>query len=297
MNTERPSPRYSRIDTWPPLDVMDAMLDGQMAAVAAVRAARTPLVEAAIAIEARLKVGGRLAYAGAGTSGRIAAQDGAELTPTFGWPSARIVVLIAGGSDALLRAVEGAEDDAEKGAALVRDHDLSGQDVLIAVSASGTTPFTLSCLRAANRLGALTVGIANNAGTAMLLEAGHAIHLETGGEPIAGSTRMNAGTAQRVTLSLLSTLVMIRLGRVYDGLMVDVLPSNAKLVARQEQMLIDLTGKCRDEVREALRRSDASVKLAALLLKGCDLDEARTLLDRAGGQLRTALELATGRLR
>jgi N-acetylmuramic acid 6-phosphate etherase len=295
MDTERPSPRYSSIDTWEPLDVLDSMIDGQLAAVAAVRAVRPSLIGAAIAIEARLRDGGRLAYAGAGTSGRLAAQDGAELMPTFSWSQDRLLLFIAGGLDALLQAVEGAEDDIEQGAGLVRKHGLSRPDVLIAVAASGTTPFTLACLREAKKFGALTIGIANNPGTPLLREADHPIHLETGPEPIAGSTRMNAGTAQRITLSLLSSLVMIRLGRVYEGLMVDVQPSNAKLVERQENMLIHLTGRSRDDVREVLRRSDGSVKLAALLLEGCDLDQARVLLNHAGGQLRTAIALAGDR--
>src|SRR6202040_1841743 len=142
METERHSPRYSAIEPWSPGDIMEAMIEGQFAAVAAVRAARPAVEEAAIAIEARLRDGGRLAYAGAGTSGRLAAQDGAELMPTFSWPQDHLLLFIAGGLDALLQAVEGAEDDIEQGAGLVRKHGLSRPDVLIAVAASGTTPFT-----------------------------------------------------------------------------------------------------------------------------------------------------------
>jgi N-acetylmuramic acid 6-phosphate etherase len=137
----------------------------------------------------------------------------------------------------------------------------------------------------------LTLGIANNPGTPLLQEAEHAIFLETGPEPIAGSTRMNAGTAQRIALSLLSSLVMIRLGKVYAGLMVDVQASNAKIAERRENMLIHLTGSSGEDVREALKRARGSVKLALLLLKGCDLKEAERVLDRAGGQLRAALAL------
>jgi N-acetylmuramic acid 6-phosphate etherase len=163
--------------------------------------------------------------------------------------------------------------------------------VLIAVAASGTTPFTLACLREAGRFNALTIGIANNPGTPLLKEAEHGIFLETGPEPISGSTRMNAGTAQRIALTLLSSLVMIRLGKVYAGLMVDVQASNAKIAERRENMLIHLTGSSSEDVREALRRAHGSVKLALLLLKGCDLEEAESVLDRAGGQLRGALAL------
>jgi len=249
-------------------------------------------------MEARLRDGGRLVYAGAGTSGRLAVQDGAELMPTFSWPAERLLLLIAGGKEAMLKAVEGAEDEVGHAIDQVRRRGIGARDVLIAVAASGTTPFTLACLREAKRLGALTVGIANNHGTPLLEEAEHPIFLETGPEPIAGSTRMNAGTAQRITLNLLSSLLMIRLGRVYKGLMVDVQATNAKLVLRQENMLCHLTGRSCEDARDALSRADGSVKLAALLLEGCDLDEARDILDRAGGKLRAAIALAAqGRVR
>jgi N-acetylmuramic acid 6-phosphate etherase len=289
MDTERLSPRYSGIDTWDPSDVLDAMIDGQFSAVAAVRAARGAIERAALAIEAQLRGGGRLVYAGAGTSGRLAVQDGAELMPTFSWPNDRLLLFIAGGDEALLRAKEGAEDELGHAVDLVRRNGISTKDALIAVAASGTTPFTLACLREARARGALTVGIANNPGTPILEEAECPICLETGPEPIAGSTRMNAGTAQRIALSLISTLVMIRLGKVYAGLMVDVQASNAKLLDRREKMVHHLTGGTSDEVRDALAQAQGSVKLAVLLLKGCDLEEAERVLDRAGGQLRAAL--------
>jgi N-acetylmuramic acid 6-phosphate etherase len=289
MDTERLSPRYSGIDTWDPSDVLDAMIDGQFSAVAAVRAARGAIERAALAIEAQLRDGGRLVYAGAGTSGRLAVQDGAELMPTFSWPNDRLLLFIAGGDAALLRAKEGAEDELGHAVDLVRRNGISTNDALIAVAASGTTPFTLACLREARARGALTVGIANNPATPILEEAECPICLETGPEPIAGSTRMNAGTAQRIALSLISSLVMIRLGKVYAGLMVDVQASNAKLLERREKMVHHLTGGTSDEVREALAQAQGSVKLAVLLLKGCDLEEAERVLDHAGGQLRAAL--------
>jgi N-acetylmuramic acid 6-phosphate etherase len=292
METERLSPRYASIDLWNPLDILDAMIEGQFSAVAAVRAARPAIVRAALAIEERLQAGGRLVYAGAGTSGRLAVQDGAELLPTFSWPSERLLLLIAGGEEAMTRAVEGAEDETGQAIALVQRHGLGRSDVLMAVAASGTTPFTLGCLREASRLGALTVGIANNRGTPLLAEAECPVLLETGPEPIAGSTRMNAGTAQRIALNLLSSLVMIRLGRVYAGLMVEVQASNAKLVARQAKMIVHLTGKSESEALGALERAGGSVKLAVLLLKGCNLGEAKDALHRAGGRLRDAIALA-----
>jgi N-acetylmuramic acid 6-phosphate etherase len=208
--------------------------------------------------------------------------------PTFGWPPERLVLLMAGGRDALVRAVEGAEDEAEEAAALVRRHRIGDNDVLIAVAASGNTPFTVACLREASARGALTVGIANNPSTPILDEADHPIWLDTGAEPIAGSTRMKAGTAQRVALTLLSSLVMIRLGHVYEGLMVDVQASNDKLVRRSETILEQLTGHGRDRVRDALRQAKGSIKLAFLLLEGSAADEARAALVEAGGDLRVA---------
>lgn len=292
METERASPRYTDIDRWEPADILDALVEGQMAAVAAVRAALSSIERAAVAIEARLRTAGRLLYAGAGTSGRLAVQDGAELIPTFNWPAERLLLLMAGGKDALLRAAEGAEDEIGHATRLVEEHQVGSADVLIAVAASGTTPFTLACMRAAKRRGALAIGIANNRPTPLLEEADCAIWLDTGPEPIAGSTRMKAGTAQRVTLNLISTLVMIRLGRVHQGLMVDVRATNAKLVARSENILRRLSGRGPAEVRDALQQGGGNIKVAMLLLHGCTFEQAAALLDQAGGRLRVALELA-----
>jgi len=292
METERASPRYSDIDVWDPSDIIEGMIEGQFVAVAAVRAARPAIESAALAMEARLRNGGRLVYIGAGTSGRLAVQDGAELMPTFNWPQDRLLLLMAGGKEALLRAVEGAEDEVERGAKLVAQNRIGTNDAVLAVAASGTTPFTLACMREANNRGALTIGIANNRDTPLLNEADHAIWLDTGAEPIAGSTRMKDGTAQRITLNVLSSLVMILLGRVHKGLMVDVQALNDKLVRRAETMLHRLTGRDEHDIHQALRRADGSVKLAVLLLQGCDVPRANELLKRTGGQLRAALELA-----
>ena len=289
METERPSPRYSDIDVREPSDIVEAMIEGQFTAVAAVRAARYELVRAALAARTRLQSGGRLVYVGAGTSGRLAVQDGAELIPTFSWPQDRLLLLIAGGKEALLRSVEGAEDAVDQAIRLVQRHTINFKDVLIAVAASGTTPFTLSCLREAKRRGALTIGITNNRDTPILEEADYPIWLDTGAEPIAGSTRMKAGTAQRITLNVLSSLVMILLGRVYDGLMVDLQAGNQKLVRRSERILIRLSGCSSEQACEALRQANGNVKLAVLVLHGCDLKDAKSILDRAGGQLRAAL--------
>jgi N-acetylmuramic acid 6-phosphate etherase len=293
METERASPRFSDIDRWEPGDILDALIESQMAAVAAVRAALPAIEEAAEAMQRRLSARGRLIYVGAGTSGRLAVQDGAELIPTFNWPPERLLLLMAGGKDALLRSAEGAEDQIDQATRLIWHHQIDAADVIIAVAASGTTPFTLACMHEAKRRGAFAIGIANNRSTPLLLEADCAILLDTGPEPIAGSTRMKAGTAQRVALNLLSTLVMIRLGHVHEGLMVDVQAVNAKLLSRSENILRRLTGRDEHELRAALQRAGGNVKKAMLILHGCTPEKAAALLKESGGRLRTALLLAS----
>ena len=291
MNTERPSPRYADIDLWDPAEILEGMIEAQFAAVSAVREARPQLERAALAIAARIADEGRLVYAGAGTSGRLAVQDGAELLPTFGWPQDRLLLLIAGGREALLRSVEGAEDDIEDAVRNIRQSEINAKDALIAVAASGTTPFTLTCMREAKARGALTIGLANNPGTPLVLEAEYPVLLDTGAEPIAGSTRMKAGTAQRIALTLLSSLLMIRLGRVYAGLMVDLQAVNQKLSRRSEEILHRLSGRSAEEIGAALQKANGSVKLAALLLRGCDPGRASALLEQTRGNLRAALAL------
>jgi N-acetylmuramic acid 6-phosphate etherase len=290
MSTERSSPRYSSIDAWDAEDIAESIVESQLAAVAAAQAARKDIAAAAVAMRARLQDRGRLIYVGAGTSGRLAVQDGAELAPTFGWPKERLVLLIAGGEKALLQSVEGAEDDAEEGTGLIDQNAVNAEDVLIAVAASGTTRFTLACLREAKLRGALTIGMANNKASPILEAADHPIFLDTASEPIAGSTRLKAGTAQKVALNALSTTLMILLGKVYRGLMVDVRAVNEKLVKRSEDMLMQLTGQGRDDARHALSQAKGNVKLAVLLLGGCDLESAKQLLTAANDQLGTALQ-------
>jgi N-acetylmuramic acid 6-phosphate etherase len=290
MSTERSSPRYSSIDVWNAEDIAESIVESQFAAVAAVQAVHKEIAAAVVAMHARLQSCGRLIYVGAGTSGRLAVQDGAELAPTFGWPEERLVLLLAGGEKALLRSVEGAEDDAEEGVRLINQHAVNAHDVLIAIAASGTTRFTLACLRQAKLQGALTLGIANNKPSPMLEEADHPIFLNTGSEPIAGSTRLKAGTAQKVAVNTLSTSLMILLGKVYRGLMVDVRVVNEKLMKRSEDILMQLTGQNRNDARDVLSRANGNVKLAVLLFNGCDFESAKQLLNKTNGQLETALQ-------
>jgi N-acetylmuramic acid 6-phosphate etherase len=290
MSTESASLRYAHIDDWSTAELVDGMLESHLAAVAAVRAASPALTRAIDAIADRLGTSGRLIYLGAGTSGRIGAQDGAELPPTFNWPYDRAVTLMAGGSGALQQAVENAEDNRD---AAARDLDalhLAPADVVIGLAASGNTPFVVAGLTHARTKGALTIGIVNNAGGAVAKAAEIEILLDTGPEFLAGSTRMKAGTAQKVALNTLSTGVMIRLGFVYRGLMVEMRPTNAKLRERAVRMVADLTGAPAEAARTTLEAAGGTIKLATImLLKSLDRAAAEAALDRAGGNLRKAL--------
>ena len=290
MRTEDVDPRFAGFDAWPAEAMIAALVEGQLAAAAAANAARPALAAAATAAAARLEdPAGRLIYAGAGASGRLAAQDGAELHPTFGWPHDRLVVLMAGGEAALVRSVEGAEDDADGARAAVAALGPGPADVLIAVAASGRTPWTVAAAEAAAAAGALTVGLANATPAPLLASVAHPVALPTGAEVIAGSTRMAAGTAQKIAMNALSTAVMARLGRVHDNLMVALSSSNAKLDARRAAIVARIAGTDDAAARAALARADGCIRLAVLLLRGLDPPEARARLAQAGGRLREAL--------
>ena len=288
MDTEDRLERYRDADTWPAERSLAAMLDSQMAAFGAVRQALPALARAAEAAADRLRREGRLVYAGAGASGRLAVQDGVELHPTFGWPRARLCYLIAGGERALVASIEGAEDDAAAAVAAVDALALAASDVVVAVAASGRTTFTCAVQRRARAAGALTIGVANNANTPLLDEAEIAVLLATGAEFLAGSTRMTAGTAQKIALNLFSTQTMMTLGRVYEGFMVDVVPTNAKLVARAKGIVQALAGCTAAEAATFWERAGGNLKLAVLLADGLGLEEAKARLEAAGGNLRQA---------
>ncbi|WP_284944800.1 N-acetylmuramic acid 6-phosphate etherase [Acidisoma cladoniae] len=289
--TEVVSERFTDLDLWGSETALEALWEGQMAAIAALRPALPAMAAAADAAAARLTEGeGRLIYAGAGTSGRLAALDAAELPPTFDWPHARTALLIAGGTASLLRAAEGAEDDTDEAVADAIRIGVGPADVLIALAASGSTPYAIAAVGAGRSAGALTIGIANSLGAPLLAAADHALFLDTGAEAVAGSTRMKAGTAQKATLTLLSTLIMIRLGRIYRGRMVEMRPTNAKLLARARRMLVDLTGCTETESAEALAAANGHIKTASLMiLRGLALNQAQALLSRHAGILRAAL--------
>ena len=290
LSTEKISPRFDDLDLWPTREAVLAMAEGQLCAAAAVQARAGEIAEAADAAAARLRDGrGRLIYVGAGTSGRIAVQDGVELVPTFNWDPQRLVYALAGGTDALLASVEGAEDDAAAGEDVIRRAEPIPADVAIAVAASGRTPYTVAALRTAAAAGALTIGIANNGDTPLLEAAAHPLLLDTGAEIVAGSTRMKAGTAQKIALNLLSTAVMLRLGHVYKGLMVDMRASNQKLRLRAADMVCRISGVEPAVAEAALDRAGGDIKVAALIALGAQPEQAAAALREAGGDLRSAL--------
>lgn len=289
--TETASPRFAAIEDWPVGELVDGMLEGQFSAIAAVRAARPALIEAIERATERLRGGGRLIYVGAGTSGRIAAQDAAELPPTFSWPYERAIPVMAGGEPALLRAAEGAEDRGDAARQTLMALGASAKDVVVALAASGRTPFAIAGLEHARTVGALAIGIFNNPSSRLGEVSDVAVLLETGPEFIAGSTRMQAGTAQKAALNCFSSGIMIRLGLVYRGKMVEMRATNDKLKERAVKMVAELADVDEAAARRALEEAGGSIKLATvMLLKRLTRDTAAAMLDQTKGNLREALK-------
>src|SRR5215467_2853018 len=286
MATEEVDPRFADLDAWSLTSAMEAMWEGQLAAVAAIGHALPAITAATEAAKAALGNCGRIVYVGAGTSGRVAVQDGAELKPTFAWPSERVRFIVAGGDSAFITSIEGAEDDVNDAVMQINAAQLTRHDVVIAVAASGTTPFTVAALQRAGSFGAVTIGVANNPGTALLTSARFPILIETGRELIAGSTRMKAGTAQKVVLNLISSGIMLRLGRVYRGMMVNMQPTNAKLKRRAEAMVAQIASCSEAQAACALEQTQGDIKVAALVVLGYDTAEAQTILASHKGNLR-----------
>jgi len=288
--TEIRSERFEGLEDWSTGNVLSALLGGQVAALHGVAAALDDLELAVDEAASRLAEGeGRLVYSGAGTSGRLAMLDGIELTPTFGWPRERIEYLFAGGSEGLSQAVEGAEDDETTAQREVLELALGFRDVVIAVAASGTTPYTRKVVKEARETGALTISMACNPDSPMLGDAEIGVLLRSGPEVLAGSTRLGAGTAQKAALSIFSTALMTRLNKVHKGYMVDMLATNDKLVDRALRMVMALTDCADEDARAALGQCDYHVKTAVLLVCGVEIDEVEALLAKHKGHLGDAL--------
>ena len=276
------------IDRLPSIDIVRIIQDEDARVAAAVAAERGKIAHAVDEIAERLAHGGHLFYAGAGTSGRIAALDAAELPPTFGVDPSLVRVLMAGGERAFLHAVEGAEDDEDAAIDAVNEN-VKAEDAVVGVAASGTTPYTVAAVRRANMLGALTVGVTSVAASPLAREVDIAIVPQTGPEVIMGSSRMKSGTAQKLILNSISTAVMIRLGHVYSNLMIDMPATNDKLRDRAVRMVELAAGVLRPTAVQALRDADGNVKLAAIIAKKrISADEARALLEKQS--LREVLE-------
>ncbi len=287
--TETISQHYRGLDAWDDAAILAAFVDGQKRAIAAVDRAGEAIAAAARAIVTRLGENGRLIYVGAGTSGLLAALDGMELAGTFNWPEERTIFLLAQGTELKPGMTGGSEDDTALAEAVFARLEPQPADVVIAVTASGTTPFTLAVVAAARKAGALTVGLANNPQAPLFGQVDQPVLLESGAEVIAGSTRMGAGTAQKAALGLLSSLIMIRLGHVHDGHMVDLRVDNAKLHKRAVTMLVDIAHVDEREASKALDACHGHIKQAALVAKGIAPEEAARVLAETRGNLRAAM--------
>jgi N-acetylmuramic acid 6-phosphate etherase len=290
LSTEQVNEAHAGFDLLSTESQLAAMHDESAQAVAAVAEA-TPQIAAAIdAIVARLRGGGRLVYAGAGTAGRMGVLDASEIPPTFGTDPALVVGLIAGGDVALRSAVEDAEDEAARGAADLEAIGLGPDDALVGISASGRTPYVVGGIEYAKRVGALTVGFACNRGSVIGAAADLAIETVVGPEIVAGSTRLKGGTAQKLVLNAISTIAMVRLGKVHGNLMVDVQATNAKLRARAERIVMQATGVDAARAAAALASVDGHVKAAILVTRtGAAPEVALARLAAEDGVLRDAL--------
>ena len=296
LTTEAFRPDLADIDRLPTEEIARIM-NSEDATVPAAVARQLPRIAKAIdAAAERMTGGGRLIYAGAGTAGRLGVLDASECPPTFNTDPSDVVGLIAGGPDAMVTSVEGAEDSAELAARDLDERGLTGDDVVMGVSASGRTPYAVGAVRHARGRGALTIGLSCNSGSPLAAAAEHGIEVVVGPELITGSTRLKAGTAQKLVLNMVSTITMIRLGKTFGNLMVDVRASNEKLRARSRRIVSLATGASDTTIEQALTATGGEVKNAILMiLADVDAPTAADRLARAGGRLREALEEGTAR--
>lgn len=293
LSTEESNPRSADIDLLSTRDIVKLINDEDKKVALAVEAELDHIARAVDLIVDRLSRGGRLIYIGAGSSGRLGMLDASECPPTYGTDPGTVQAIIAGGPDAAWSATEGAEDNAALGATDVARNSVGERDVVVGISASGRTPYVLGALREARARGAATVALVCANGSPIASAADVAIEPVTGPEVITGSTRMKAGTAQKMVLNMLTTVSMVRLGKVYGNLMVDVRPGNRKLVDRATRIIMATTGISRDEARRLLEASGGCAKTAIVMQKaGVTREQAERLLEVSGGHVRKALELS-----
>ena len=291
MSTEDANAKTSQLDQLTTLDIVRIINEEDQKVALAVERALPQIAQAVDAVVSAFARGGRLIYCGAGTSGRLGVLDAVECVPTFDVSPDLVVGLIAGGNGAMMRAVEGAEDRRELGATDLRALNLTAADVVVGIAASGTTPYVLGALAYAEQIGAVTVGIACNDPAPVLDQAGIKIALIVGPEVVTGSTRLKAGTAQKMALNMISTAAMARSGKVYGNLMVDVQVTNEKLARRANRIVRQVTGVDQATAAELLAAADNSTKVAiAMQRRGVDAAAARELLRQANGFLRTVID-------
>ena len=292
LPTEQRNPNTADIDRLSTLEMVRRINDEDKKVAYAVEKQLEPIARAVDAVAGALSQGGRLFYCGCGTSGRLGILDAVECPPTYSTDPEMVQGIIAGGEQAVFQAVEGAEDDAEAGRADLAARNIGKKDVLVGIAASGRTPYVLGAMRLAAERGAVTVAVTCNAGSEMNAEADISIAVEPGPEVITDSTRMKSGTAQKMVLNMISTGAMIRLGKVYGNLMVDVKPSNEKLVRRAVSIVCDAAGVGEEEARAALEQCEYSAKTAiVMLLCGLNAQQAIRRLEQAGGRVAQALHL------
>ena len=290
LSTEKRNMRTMKLDEMTPYQIISIMNEEDHNVVEAVHQALPPIEKTIQWTTQSLQSGGRILYIGAGTSGRIGILDAVECPPTFGVSYNMVVGVIAGGQEAFVKAKEGAEDDPELGKKDLQDHQLTAKDVVIGLAASGRTPYVIGALRYARELGCKTVAISNNKEAPISAEADLAIELLTGPEVLTGSTRLKAGTAEKMVLNMISTASMVGIGKVYENLMVDVRQSNEKLVIRSENIVMEAVGCTREEARKNLKEVDGKTKLAITkMLLGCDAVTAGESLKQAGGKVKAAI--------
>lgn len=288
--TERIDERYRDLDAMPIVEALRAMNEAEASVPRAVAKVVPQIAAVVEATVERLAAGGRVLYFGAGTSGRLGVLDASECPPTFGTDPDQVQGIIAGGNGAMFAAVEGAEDSMVLGAQTVAERAVTAQDVVFGIAASGRTPFVLGAVEAARAIGALTVGLSCNVSSALSAAVDLPIEVEVGPEVLSGSTRLKAGSATKQVLNMVSTAVMIRLGKTYGNLMVDVSVSNAKLRARAERLLMTITGVDASTAASVLDESGLRVPVAAIMIeRGCARPEAEARLRDAGGRLALAI--------
>jgi N-acetylmuramic acid 6-phosphate etherase len=288
--TEQRLAASKKLDRMSALEIVRLMNQEDRKVAVAVGRQLSAIAHAVNEIVHAIRNGGRLIYVGAGSSGRIAVLDATEIPPTFGVSSGEVTALLAGGRPAVTGAVEGAEDSVRNGERDLRAKKLSKRDIVVGIAASGTTPYVLSAMKYARKVGALTVAVTSNGRMPLGPLAKIAIAVETGPEVLTGSTRLKAGTAQKMVLNMLTTAAMVRLGHVYENLMIDVVPTNEKLSERSAQMLAEASKSKVSVARRALRQSGHDVRVALVMLKrSVDAGEANRRLQVARGDLRLAL--------